>query len=554
LASLVESGPPNVNGLWWKSLLVAIVSFGFLARGVDRAGIASTLANPVDLIHAQDESIYANAALRIAAQGNWLTPIVMGRLFLYKSPLLYIVAALSLKTFGVSLFALRLPSLLVGSLGAALLFYWCARAGGLWAGLAAVLLLLSNSIWFTFSRLCYTDLLLAFFTVAAMFSLALDSTLETTAARWSFIAFDAAAIMTKSVAGVLPLLVLALFAWIGPRKERPGLMRLCQIVAWVALLIAPWHLYQLVVHPQWFWTDYIKVQLLQFGISPAVAGSTEIPAWFYLKRLFLTDPFLCISAVIALPALIVEVRRQKVNARLLLCWIAAVFVCISIFQYRNFPYTLMLVAPLCLVVACHIPAKFQAYTVALLVLVLVLKLVASDRVWSLAYPTSQPLAAAPLLRSYMERGRSNELILVDTDDEFSSATLPLPKVRYCFRDPGHVTERYAPYYVDLGITVPAAVFDDLDRWEPAFRERLRAWGLDSSEPIATAIVAANDADVAAIILAHPGSDFYLPENLESVARAAAQNTHVLVSASSSRFFLLAKRSSIHVPARSSMLQ
>lgn len=115
--------------------------------------------------------------------------------------------------------------------------------------------------------------------------------------------------------------------------------------------------------------------------------------------------------------------------------------------------------------------------------------------WSLNYSTSQPLAAAPALRSYAARARSNELILVDTDDEFSSSTLPLPKVRYRFRDPGNVTVRYDPYFVDLGITVNSGVFSDLDRWEPIFRDHLRAWGFDSTEPIATTIVARNHADI-----------------------------------------------------------
>ena len=142
----------------------------------------------------------------------------------------------------------------------------------------------------------------------------------------------------------------------------------------------------------------------------------------------------------------------------------------------------MLIAPLALTAACYLPVKYQRWTVAALALAFIWKLAARDPVWSLSYSTSQPLAASPLLRSYADRGRSNELILVDTDDEFYSSTLPLPKVRYCFRDPDNVTVRYAPYYVDLGITVTTAVFDDLSRWEPLFRDRLRAWGLNSASP------------------------------------------------------------------------
>ena len=543
-----------MTGLWWKSLLLAIASFAYLTHGVEQTGIASALANPVDGVHAQDESIYANAALRIAEQGNWLTPIVMGRMYFHKPPLLDIVTGLSLKVFGRSLFALRLPNLVAGALTAALLFYWCAAARGLWSGLTAVLLLLSNAVWVTFARLCYTDILLAFFTVAAMFAVVRDPRLDNPAARWSFVLFDAAAILTKSVAGVLPLLALIVFGVLGPPERRPAFGRILRIIAWVALLIAPWHLYQLLTHRQWFWTEYIQMELFQWSLHPPVPRSDEITIWFYLKRLFLTDPFLCGAAALTLPAFVLEIRRQKTDARWLACWLAVVAIAVFSYQWRNFPYVVMLLAPLCLLVAYYIPARYQPWTLVALLLVLVLKLTPSDRVWSLTYPTSQPLASAPLLRSYADRGRSNELILVDTDDEFYSSTLPLSKVRYCFRDPSHVTERYAPYFVNLGITVNSTVFADLAHWEPIFRERLRAWKLDSSEPIATSIVATDDADVAAIIQSHPDADFYLPASLGPAVIAAAQNTHTLVPSSARRFFLLANRSASRVPPRSSMLQ
>jgi hypothetical protein len=550
----MEGGSHDVTGLWWKSLLVAIASFAYLAHGVEQTGIASALANPVDGVHAQDESIYANAAFRVATQGNWLTPVVMGRMYFHKPPLLDIVTGLSLKVFGRSLFALRLPNLLAGSLTAALLFFWCTGARGLWSGLIVVLLLLSNAVWVTFARLCYTDTLLAFFTAAATFAVTRDPRLDTPAVRWSFILFDAAAILTKSVAGVLPLLALIAFGVLGPRERRPALGRILQIIAWVALLVAPWHLYQLLTHRQWFWTEYVQMELFQWSLHPPVPRSDEITIWFYLKRLFLTDPFLCGAVAVTLPALVLEIRKQKTDARWLACWLAVVSIAVFSYQWRNFPYVVMLLAPLCLAVALHIPARYQSWTVVALLLLLVLKLTPSDRVWSLTYPASQPLAAAPLLRAYADRGRSNELILVDTDDEFYSSTLPLPKVRYCFRDPSHVTERYAPYFVDLGITVNSTVFADLAHWEPIFRERLRAWKLDSSEPIATSIVATDDADVAAIIQSHPRADFYLPVSLGPAVVAAAQNTHTLVPASTRRFFLLANRSTSRVPPRSSMLQ
>jgi len=136
-----------VSGLAWKSLLVAAAAFVFLASGVNRSGVAAALVNLVDQVRAQDESIYANAAIHMAERGNWLTPITLGRIYLGKPPLLYDLTALSLKVFGTSLFALRLPNLLAGALTAALLFAWCARVRGDWAGIAAALLVKQGAIW-----------------------------------------------------------------------------------------------------------------------------------------------------------------------------------------------------------------------------------------------------------------------------------------------------------------------------------------------------------------------------------------------------------------------
>jgi dolichyl-phosphate-mannose-protein mannosyltransferase len=544
----LEGSSHDVNGLWWKGLVVAAVSFGFFAYHIEQNSVASALANPVDGGHAQDESIYANIAMRMAAQGNWLTPIVMGRIYLVKPPLLEIFTGLSLKTLGLSLFALRLPCLLAASLAVGLLFSLSWRFNGVWAGTTVALLLLSNSIWYTFARLCYTDVLLAFFTVCAMYSLALDPSLELPTARWGFILSDTAAILTKSVAGVLPLLVLGLFVLLSPRAERPSLSRAGRTIAWIALLAAPWHVYQLVVHRQWFWTDYVQTQLFQFGVKPTMPQTSETTIWFYIKRLYLTDPFLSVLAALTLPALAIAIAKRNTFARLLACWLAVVLVSIIVFQWRNLPYIVMLMAPLVLLAAGFVPARYQRYLVGALALVFMLKLATTDRLWSLAYSSRQPLVAAPLLRSYADRHRSNELILVNSDDEFYSSTLPLPKVRYCFLDPDHVAIRYAPYYVDLGITVSTAVFDDLGRWEPMFRDRLRSWGLDSDEPIATTIVADSERDVLNVIQTHPASDFYLPAHLLSAVGQATTFTHDLVSASPDRSFLLARKSPESAPS------
>ncbi len=502
-------------------ILVGSAVFAFLAVGVTNSDIAAPLVNAVDGIHAQDESVYAYAAQHVAKDGNWLTPMFLDRYYLFKPLLEYVLAGASVKLLGWSVFALRLPSLLAASALAAILFAWLR---GL-RGISAVLLLISNSLWYTLARLGYSDILLLAFSAAALYSLSRDPQLQRSASFWSFAAFDAAAILTKSLAGLIPLFMLALFAFVSP--ERPAVKRIVQVMLAVALLAAPWHVYQIIAHQKWFWTEYVYDQVFQFGMHPPVERGSD-PVWlFYIRRIFLTDPFLCVAALIALPVLIRKTIERNAAALLAGCWLLVATVIVCTYQWRNFPYAVMVIVPLAVVAASYGPR----WQMPILAAVLILKLAAATPVWSLHYAYSRPLAAAPPLRNYAARHRPNELILIDTDDEFYSATLNLPKVRYCFLDPSGVVLRYAPFFGELGITMTADQFEHLNPEQ--FRERLREWGLDSVKPVATSITARTPEEIQHLIDTHPQIDFYAP------ASYAGGGNHNVIRLSANRALLLA---------------
>jgi hypothetical protein len=173
--------------------------------------------------------------------------------------------------------------------------------------------------------------------------------------------------------------------------------------------------------------------------------------------------------------------------------------------------------------------------------VFAIKAVAPVTTWGLSFGAYPPMPSETWLRAYADRGRPNALVLVDTDDELYSASLRLPGIHYCWIDPSGLVQKLAPHYVYLGITVTAAEFDALPRSEPVFRDRLREWGLNSGEPIATAVVAASDADVAKMVAAHPDADFYLPTRFRATLEGAAATTHQPLAVSEERFFLLARQ-------------
>ena len=519
---------------------LCVVILVVLGYGIQNPGLAGVLSDRVSGAHAQDETTYASSAVGVATGSGWMTPKVLGRFYLVKPPLLIWLSGLSPRTFGISRFSLRLPVLLAGALATLLLALWSARSYSRWTGAFTALLLVSDPLWQTFSRICYTDMLLVMATDGALYIFDRDPQLEQSRNIFLFGGFIAFGIMAKNVAGCLPLAVVLLYCAIV--RTRPPLRNLMKSGALAAVLVAPWHLYQVISHPRWFWTDYVQIQLLQFGVKPPVQISEDGPLWYYLKRLVLTDPLLVILSLIALPFLIRAIRSGNRNAALLLAWIAVAAGSLFLFRYRNVPYLLYAIPPLCYACAAYalprLPVRRSAITAALAI-IFCLRAVNASEPWGLPFGSGQTVTSAKWFRWYAVQQRPNELIAIDPDDEYYATALRLPRIRYCYLDPGRVVQRYAPRYAFLGITVSAAQFDNLDNWIPQFRQRLLRWGLASTEPIATNISAPSVDDILRLVETHPESDFYVSTALMRRLPAPVLAGRRLVPLSRDRCFLLA---------------
>jgi 4-amino-4-deoxy-L-arabinose transferase-like glycosyltransferase len=344
-------------------LLIMLV----LGLGIQKASLAGLFSDRISGLRAQDETTYASGAVSLAQGNGWMTPKVLGRFYLVKPPLLIWLAGLSIRTLGISRFALRFPVLLAGALATLFLFLWSERRYSRWCAIITLLLAVGNPLWYTFSRVCYTDMLLAFAMIGALWTFDGDPELANTRSVLLFGGFLAVGMMTKNVAGLLPLVVVLLACLLS--RHRPPIANLLKCCAVTALLIAPWHVYQSISHPRWFWTDYVKIQLLQFGFEPPAQTSDDSAIWFYLKRFVLTDPLLALLSVVALPSLAYAVRAGKREAALLLSWIAVACGALLLFHYRNLPYLLYAIAPLCVASAAYaIPRLTRHPKVAVLAL------------------------------------------------------------------------------------------------------------------------------------------------------------------------------------------
>lgn len=521
---------------------MAAIALGFGIRG---AGMASGYVDPLLHAGAQDEAVYGHAAARMVHTSHWLTPVFLDRFMLNKPPLLMWAGAASMRLAGISPFVLRLPVLAAGVLCCLLLYGWLRRSHSVPAAFSGVILLVGMPLFHSIGRKFMTDTLLAFFVMAAMFLIIADPRWEGRATAAAFGVLLGAAIMTKSAAGLIPLFIFAVYWIFAGVYERPSLRKVLVALAAVALVAAPWHLYELLAHRDWFVAEYVRFQLLGSGLTAPSRYNGDSNFWFYLKTLLDTDPILVALSLTSLPWLVINWNRaDRVPARLLAAWLVSAALCLGIFGTRAAYYLLPFLPALALASVEFSPLfRGRAAWVACAALIAAfgVKVWANDAAWALDYaPQSVPAAAA--LDAYAHLRRSNELVIVSPDDEFYASVLDLPKVRYLYLTPLDATKT-SEFFYRLGMIVDTDQFCSLGSLLPVYEQRLHAWKLpDGLHPEATLIDSGAISKLAEVIRCSPDRDFLIPQPLLDTTRAAGAATHTMSGTQFEKFFLLANRS------------
>jgi hypothetical protein len=521
---------------------MAAIALGFGIRG---AGLASGYVDPLLHAGAQDEAVYGHAAAHMARTGHWLTPVFLDRFMLNKPPLLMWAGAASLRLAGISPFALRLPVLVSGVLCCLLVYVWLRRSHSVPAAFSGVVLLAGTPIFHSIAREFMTDTLLALFVLAAIFLVVSDPRWERKLSSIAFGALAGAAIMTKSAAGLLPLLMLAVYWALAGAPDRPPVRKVLLSLAVAVLVAAPWHLYEFLAHRDWFVAEYVRFQLLGSGLTAPSRYNGDNNFWFYLKTLLRTDALLLALSLASVPWLVLAWKRSnRVQARLLAAWIVIACLCLGIFGTRAAYYLLPLLPALALA-SVEFSPLFRGRTAwaacAALIAVCGVKVWAGDATWGLDYaPKAAPAASA--LEAYAHLRRANELVIVSPEDEFYASVLDLPKIRYLYLAPLDATKT-SEFFYRLGMIVSAEQFCSLEALMPVFEQRLRAWDLpENLHPEGTLIDGGAISKLAQVIRCSPDRDFMIPESLREIAVGAGASTHTAGAAQSGRFFLLSNHS------------
>ncbi len=272
-----------------------------ILKGVKRYGwevLALILLSYVPVFHnlgrlplrIWDETRQAFNALEMAEHGHWLALYFEGQpdFWNVKTPLMVILQALSVKAFGWTEFALRLPSGLAALATVFLLYFWMRPylKQRLFAfGAIALLLSFKGYVDFHSIRTGDMDSLLTFFMLA--YSYCLFRWVENGNSRnlLGFFLFLFLAFFTKSIAAMLLLPALLLYVLLNRKLGELLKTRTFWLYSLILLLIPAYYIYRDQVNPG-YWASVLKEEL---GGRYIDGKSDNRSIWYYLHQQLTRD-------------------------------------------------------------------------------------------------------------------------------------------------------------------------------------------------------------------------------------------------------------------------
>ena len=251
------------------------------------------------------DSVYVEVAREMLQRRDFITPFADGIRFFDKPPLMYWMAAASMKIFGVHDWSARLPlSLLVLALLIAIYALGIRVFASLTpqhpdrGGFYAALIMATSIGPYLFTRFFIPDILLALWMTLSvhLFLRILDEIAAnpgkaaSRAACWAFAVVMALNVLTKGLIGlVFPVAVVLVYLAATRSLRLLARMRLASSTAVFLAVAAPWHVLAALRNPAigqargWFWFYIINEHFMRFLGRRIPHDYGQVPLlWFWL--------------------------------------------------------------------------------------------------------------------------------------------------------------------------------------------------------------------------------------------------------------------------------
>lgn len=287
-------------------LLVCAIVFGFQVGSYDFWG-------------RHGEARRAEVSREMVVSGNWLVPHLNGEPFVTKPPLYYWAAAAMFKLTGCfDELSARIPSVIAGTLGVLVTYFWANAMFSARVGCFAGTILATSFLYSGMARTADVDMMLTLFTTSALYFFTLGYLRRQTAAnlsgKWnlSTVMYFLSALcialgtMTKNPIGfAVPLLAIGMFILLTRdvklfMETKPWWLALVFL-----LVVSPWFLMIYIRVPDFF--DILHQETLGRYIDPDGTPHYN-PFYYYLPALVAFAPW-----VIFLPGTVMSLISKNLH-------------------------------------------------------------------------------------------------------------------------------------------------------------------------------------------------------------------------------------------------
>lgn len=316
-----------------------------------------------------DEGRYAEIPREMVASGDWITPRLNDLKYFEKPALQYWATATAYTLFGEHNWTARLWAALTGFMGILLIYFTGLRLYGQRAGVMAALMLASSFLYFAIGHINILDMSVTFFMNASLAALLLaqrPTASKSETRTWMYVCWAGMGLsmLSKGLIGVaVPGAVLILYTLI---QRDWGLWKRLHIGAGLLIFTAitvPWFVLVSQANPEFLWFFFIHEHVLRY-LTPI---SGRVHPWYTFIPVVLLGIMPWLAPMFH--ALWRGWQRQpaaengfQVN-RMLMVWIAFIFVFFSVSHSKLVPYILPIFPALALLMGDRL-SKISGRTLA----------------------------------------------------------------------------------------------------------------------------------------------------------------------------------------------